>query len=215
MKQTLILLIVFSAAFAHAQKNHPDFVFAQNTRVSWLGVDFTHVKLIGDFSQFSGIGEKSASQIKNQYFHAWNRLIINERKKYDVAGMLRRDHVFYDVNMIDSLNDDTPLCDIESYNNPDYTFEDISKFVSAYDFKGKTGVGVLLLAESLNKTEMEGYFHFIAIDMATREILIHERIAGEPGGIGIRNYWAGSIFNIMENIEKVYYRNWRGECAKN
>ena len=112
MKQTLILLIVFYAAFAHAQKNHPDFVFTHNTKVSWLGVDFTHVKLIGDFSQFSGIGEKSASQIKNQYFHAWNKLIVNERQKYDVAGMLRQNYVYYDINMIDSLNDNTAVCDI-------------------------------------------------------------------------------------------------------
>jgi hypothetical protein len=215
MKQTLILLLVFSVAFAHAQKNHPDLVFAPNEEVSWLGLDFTHVKLIGDFSQFSGIGEKSASQIKNQYFHAWNRLIVNERQKYDVAGMLRRDEVFYDIGMIDSLNDNTPVCNIEGYNNPYYTIEDISKFVSVYDFKGKTGIGVLLLVESLNKVEMEGCFHFVAIDMNTHHILIHERLTGEPGGFGIRNYWAGSIYHAMENIEHEYYRNWRRDCAKN
>jgi hypothetical protein len=213
MKKVITLWLVFLTTLTFAQKTE-DLFLDKDIRVSWLGIDFSHVKLIGDFSQFAGIGEKSASQIKNRYFAAWNKLVLNEREKYDIKGMLRRDEVFYDIELTDSLNDNTALCDIESYNNPHYGMEDINKFVGTYDLKGKTGVGVVLIAESLNKADNEAYFHFVAMNLATKEILIHERLRGEPGGIGIRNYWAGAIYDVMRQVENIYYRNWRSACAK-
>jgi hypothetical protein len=213
MKKMITLLFVFLAAQIMAQKTE-DIFRSDDVRISWLGIDFSHVKLIGDFSQFSGIGEKSASQIKNRYFPAWNKLVLHERDKYDVKGMLHRDEVFYDIKITDSLNYGTPLNDIESYNNPHYTLEDMNKFISSYNLSGRTGIGVVFIAESLNKTDNEAYFHFVAINLTTREVLIHERLRGEPGGIGIRNYWAGAIYDVMRQVENIYYRNWRSAFAK-
>jgi hypothetical protein len=214
MKKILIALLVCSITLSHAQKMATDLVFNNDAKISWLGVDFSHVKLIGDFSHFAGFGERNSSQIKNNYFDSWNKLIINERDKYDIKGMLRKDEIIYDIDMVSSLNENTPLCNIEAYNNPKYTLEDVNGFIAGYDLQGKTGIGVVFIAESLNKAENEGYFHFVAIDMSTKQVLIHERLQGEPGGFGIRNFWAGSIHDVMEKIEEIYYRNWRSACAK-
>lgn len=214
MKKTLTLLLLCITTITWSQKAE-DLFHSSDVKFSWLGIDFSHVKLIGDFSQFSGLGDKSSYQVKTIYFPAWNKLVVNEREKYDVNGMLRKDNIFYDIDMIMGINEKTPLEDLEAYNSPVYTREDIVKFINAYDTEGKSGIGVVLIAESLNKAEKEAYFHFAAINLSTKEILIHQRLRGEPGGFGIRNYWAGSIHDVMKQIEKIYYRSWRAEYARN
>ena len=80
--------------------------------------------------------------------------------------------------------------------------------MSFYNTEGKKGVGVFFLAESLNKNTREGCFHFIAMDMKTKELLIHERLLGKPKGFGLRNYWAGSIYSVIKKIKKKRYKVW-------
>tara|TARA_B110000037_G_C17119218_1_gene505065 strand:+ start:3265 stop:3906 length:642 start_codon:yes stop_codon:yes gene_type:complete len=180
-----------------------------DVEVSWLGIDFSHVKLIGEFSQFSSLGGGSAVQIRDQYFPSWNHLMLNEREKYDIKGMLRKGDINYDIDMLMSINSNAAIENMETYNTPHYTLDNIKSFITLYNTEDKEGIGILFIAESLNKSNIEAYFHFVAIDMKTKEILIHQRIRGLPRGFGLRNYWAGSIFNIIKDIEKVHYRNWK------
>jgi hypothetical protein len=213
MKKTIILLLVCLPALAWTQTAE-DLFKTNDVKISWLGVDFSHVKLIGCFSHFHGFGEKNARQIKHDYFPEWNSIILHEREKYDVRGMLRKDDIFYDIDMIGSVNQKALLEDLEAYNTPHYALEDIKKFVEVYNFEGKTGIGIVLIAETLNKAENEAYFHFVAINMKTREILVHQRVRGEPSGMGMRNYWANAIDNVIRQIERNYYRTWRAEYAR-
>jgi hypothetical protein len=208
----LFIFALLSVVFTYAQSAQD--LFSGNTQINWLGIDFSNVRLIGDFSQFSGAGEKNPSQIKRIYFPAWNKLILDEREKYDVAGMLRKDKVFYDIDMVMDLNSNASLDEMETYNAPVYAREDIEKFVTKYKTGGKEGVGVVLIAESLNKAEKEAWFHFVAIDMGSKKILVHDRIRGEPSGIGLRNYWAGAIHDVIKDINKNRYRNWKSDYAK-
>ena len=210
MKKYIIILLLTSSVAANSQTLN-DLFSKSDTKISWLGIDYTHVKLVGDFSQFSGIGDENTIEIRNKYFPSWNSLIINEPKKYDVRGMLRKADIFYDIDLIMKMNSETTIEDLESYNNPNYSEEDIKGFVNSISFKNKDGIGVLFIAESLNKINEEAYYHFVAIKMATKEILIQERLRGEPRGFGIRNYWGGSIFNVMDNVKKVYYKRWKNE----
>jgi hypothetical protein len=215
--KAVVALLVFAlfliVNITDAQKAEDLFV-SNDTKISWLGIDFSHVKLIGQFAQFGGAGEKNASQIKSTYFPGWNYLIPNEREKYDIAGMLRKDHVYYDIDMIMDVNAKTAVEELESYNAPQYTREDIEKFVGGYDTGRKEGIGVLFVAESLNKATVEAWFHFVAINMKTREVLVHDRLRGEPSGLGIRNYWAGAIHDVITQISRNRYRNWRSQYAQ-
>jgi hypothetical protein len=213
MKKSLALIsLLMISAFTYAQTAQD--LFSGDTKISWLGVDFSNVKLVGDFSQFHGAGEKSPSQIKRTFFPAWNNLVLDEREKYDVAGMLRKDKVFYDIDMILDVNANASLDEMEQYNAPTYSREDIEKFVKKYKTQGKEGIGIVFIAETLNKAETEAYFHFVALDMGTNKILVHDRIRGEPSGIGLRNYWAGAIHDVIKEITKSRYRNWKSEYAK-
>jgi hypothetical protein len=129
MKKIMLVLCVLISTISFGQTDA--------VRITWLGIDFSQVKLIGDFSQFAGWGHKSSGQIKERYFYSWNALILNERQKYDIKGMTRKSEIFYDIDMIAKLNDSVSLNSLQAYNNPHYTPEDIKQFVSKYDFKNK------------------------------------------------------------------------------
>ena len=47
--------------------------------------------------------------------------------------------------------------------------------------------------------------------METKEVLVQERLMGEPGGFGLRNYWVRPIYNIIRDIEKKQYKIWKSK----
>jgi hypothetical protein len=211
LKKTLFIALVTLTSLSQAQTAE-DLFRTSEVKISWLGIDFSHVNLIGKFSNFTG--DKSSWDIKHVYFPVWNKLVLDEREKYDIKGMLRKDVIYYDIDMISSVNDSAPLEDLESYNTPRYTDDDINNFIKAYNTENKNGIGVVLIAETLNKAETEAYFHFAAINLATKEVLIHQRLRGKPGGFGFRNYWAGAILDVLRQVDENYYRLWRSTYAK-
>lgn len=214
MKRNVLAILVLLIANTLQAQTASDLFSSNDIKVSWLGIDFSHTKLIGAFDQIGGAFEQSPGSVKNEYFPAWNKLIINEPKKYDVNGMLRKDNVRYDIDMLMKINAMTPLGDIEGYNAPDYGIDDLKKFVSAYDLGGKTGLGVVFINECLNKGKEEAIFHVIVLNLATKEILIHERVVGKPQGFGLRNYWAGSIYSVIKQVKNNYYGEWKARYKK-
>ena len=213
MKKLIFSLAVVSTTLVGHSQTASDLFTDKDIRVSWLGVDYTQVKLIGKFDQFADWGEQSLAELKNDYFPAWNKVIINERQKYDLAKMLDRKEVYYDIDMMMMHNAEAKSDGLEAYNEPNYTPEQIEKFVQQYDLKDKEGIGILLLAESYNKAVEMATYHFVAINMNTGKVLFQERIKGEPGGFGLRNYWAGSIHRVVEKIQKDYYKKWKEQYS--
>ncbi len=209
-KQFFISMLVLFASYTHSQ-TLDDLYKPSDVKISYLGIDFSHVKLIGDFSQFAEAGYTSTLEIRDRYFPRWNKIVLAEPQKYDLKGMLRKGNIFFDIDMIMKLNSKAPLEDMESYNTPNYNFDDIKKFVAEYDLKNKKGLGVVFIAECLNKNLAEAYYHFVVLNLETKEILLHKRLQGKPRGFGLRNYWAGSIYDIIKDIRNFYYLQWKSE----
>jgi hypothetical protein len=213
MKKLMILFVMLSQSVFCQQAS--DLFKSTDIQYTWLGIDYSHVKLIGEFTEISSAGEKTAVQIKKTYFPAWNNLIVNEPKKYDIAGMLRKEKIGYDIDMINEINEKTAVEEMETTKTPEYTKDDIEKFVKGYNPKQKNGIGLLFVAETLNKAKEEAYYHFVAIDLKTNKVLIHDRLRGQPGGFGLRNYWAGSVYNVIKDINKSRYKAWKATYASN
>ena len=180
-----------------------------SVKVSYLGIDFSHVKLIGNFTEFFDAGGKNNMEIRDEYFPRWNMVVVNEREKYDIRGMLRKDEIYYDIDMISAINAETNLDGIVSYNTEKFTDAAIQSFVSQYNLEGKEGIGVLFIAECLNKSSLEAIFHFVAINMNTGEVIFQRRLRGEPHGFGLRNYWANSVGKIIQDIKFYYFNEWK------
>ena len=215
MKKILLIIImgvvIFQKAFSQTSE---DLFYPSDVEIFWMGIDFSHVKLIGEFSHFNGAGEKSARQIKKDYFPAWNKLILNEREKYDLEGMMRKDQIIYNIDGVMAINEQADLEEMEVYNPPRYKEEDIQKFIEGYDLSNEKGIGLFLIAECLDKSAKEAYFYFVAISMPSKEILVLQRLRGEPSGFGVRNYWAGAIFHIFDEIKKSHYSSWKASIRK-
>lgn len=213
MKKSLILSLFFITSLSVFSQDTKS-LFDRDTEITWLGIDFSHVKIIGEFSHYFIAESKGAVEIRDMYFPAWNYLIQGERDKYDFRPMLRKREVFYDINMIMDINASTNIDSLKAHSSPRYTAEEIKNFVSKYDFSGirnKDGIGILFIAEALDKYSVEAYFHFVAVNMKTGEILLQDRLRGEPHGFGIRNYWAGAFYDVMKLIEARYYGRWRNK----
>jgi hypothetical protein len=206
-KRFFVLLLIHVALIANAQTIQD--LFRPDAQVTWLGIDFSHVKLIGNFAEFFDAGVKSTWKIRDIYFPRWNAIILEESAKYDVRGMLRKDEIRYDLDMITGINAQTPLGDLEAYNTVRFSEEEIQSFLRQYDFKGREGIGIVFIAECLNKNSLEAWYHFVAIDMRTGVILLHDRLRGQPSGVGLRNYWANSVHKVIRNIRDYYYWEWK------
>jgi hypothetical protein len=209
MKRQLFIFLLL-AGTAGIQSQTVSDLFQQNDiRVTYLGIDYSHVKLIGNFSEFFEVGGKNIMELRDTYFPRWNMVVVNERDKYDLAGMLRKQDIYYDIDMISAVNSRTNLEGLVSLNTVKFTEEDISQFVSEYDFKGKEGIGVLFIAECLNKSAEEAIFHFVAMNMQTGDILFQRRLKGIPNGIGLRNYWINPLYRIINDVKFYYYQEWK------
>ncbi len=82
-KSIIVLLLVFSVFIVNSQTTK-DFFKSNDVKITWLGIDYSHVKIVGGFNLLGNDGVKNENQIKNMYFPAWNNLIIDESSKYDV-----------------------------------------------------------------------------------------------------------------------------------
>ncbi len=213
-KSILLFLALFHLITTGYSQTIKDLFIKSPTPIYWLGIDFSHVKLIGEFSQFSEWGEAGAGIIKNKYFPAWNELIIKEYTKYDVGTMLRKENISLKIKTITAINENAPIEEMEDLSDPDYTDADIRAWVSGYNFDVKEGIGILFLAESLNKLREYGKYHVLAINMSTKEVLLHEVIKGKSGGFGLRNYWARSFCEVMNEIRDYRYRDWKKKYGK-
>jgi hypothetical protein len=213
MKNILFTFLLIPVCLTSNAQDVRD-LFKPEVPLTWLGIDYSHCKLIGNFAEFADAGRRSTWQIRDSYFPKWNAIILDEPEKYDVKGMLRRGDMRYDLGMITGINSQAILAEMEVFSPVIYSDEDIRSFVNQYEFRDADGIGIVLIAESMNKIMPEAWYHFVAIDMRSGKVILHERLRGQPGGIGLRNYWANSVHNVISNIQEYYYWEWKEQSAR-
>jgi hypothetical protein len=105
--------------------------------------------------------------------------------------------------------------DIISTNPADFNrFKetDIAAMVKALDLSGKVGIGLVFIMEAMRKVDKKGdaAIWVTLIDMKTKKVLMTERLESKAaGGFGFRNYWASTIKDLIDDIDKKKYNEWR------
>jgi len=176
------------------------------TPVTYLGIDFTQARLINDAGA-------SATDLKEKHFPGINQVVVNEPKKYDLAKAFKKP-ITNDISVTEKANATIDADKIKSSSSSDENRLDaatIQKVVNQYDLGGKKGVGLVFIMEGLNKPGAKGSMYVTFIDMATRKVIFTERMAGKAGGFGYKNYWAKSVFEVLEDIEKLKYKEWKSK----
>jgi hypothetical protein len=207
-----------------------DFFNDGNVPLMYLGIDFTRTKLIDD-------ANANTQDIKDRQYAGLNEIIVQEAKKYDVKKAFRRNNsVDHDLGPVEKRNQTIDMNQIKSTNTSDFhrfNADSVAAVVSQYDFSGKKGIGLLIVMEALSKSEKMAASWYTFVDMSTKKVLATDRIeskvggGGPPGpfphppspgdprsdfyGNGWRNYWASTVRNAIEMVEKSRYNEWKGK----
>jgi hypothetical protein len=200
----LSTLILCLSGIVNAQ-SPKEFFSSSETPVTWLGVDFTLVKMVG-------MADANLNDIRDRQCTGINQVIVNEPKKYDLADAFDKKSVTTDISEVNKRNEKMNIEGVKSDNASDYQRlkpEDIAKLVKGFDFGGKKGLGILFVMEGMSKTEKEGSMYATLVDMGKNKMLMTERVTGDAGGFGFRNYWAGSINKVLQSIDKRKYKEWK------
>ena len=64
--------------------------------------------------------------------------------------------------------------------------------------------------EAMSKSEKAASIWVTLVDMKSKKVLMTERIESKVSmAFGFRNYWASSIRNLIETIQKKKYNEWK------
>ena len=190
MKKLLSIALCLIAVSGFAQKGKTKMA------ADFYGVDYSCVSVVG-------ANEQPAEFIKA--FEAINRLFLSEPKKYDVAGFTGIDILSTNV---EQANEALGGLAAEQFT-PRSTKADIAAqlpgILARYD-NGSGNKGLVLIATTLDKGNGIGYYTAVLFDPATQEVILQMDMAGKPGGFGLRNYWAGSVYNALKKQGKYLTR---------
>ncbi|HTB99780.1 MAG TPA: hypothetical protein VK705_03790 [Ferruginibacter sp.] len=195
-----LLFICTSVTTAFAQTK--DDILSGNADITFLGLDFSQTKFIGDATQYKDAGVITNDDFRDKYAVGWNQLFINEQKKYDVAKAIDyKKDIPYDLDITEKANNglkkDFFSNDLNDYNK--LTADKIDAIVKRYNFQGKKGIGMIIFVEGMSKGKVEAGAWVTFVDMGTRKVLLTAYKTGEAGGFGFKNYWAKAFLNILKD----------------
>lgn len=180
---------------------------SSETPVFYLGIDFTLARLID--------APENVFDVRDRQYPAINALIVNEPKKYDLAGAFHKSNIDHDLGLVEKKNAKINTEEIKSTNTADYSRlkeDDIIKLVKSFDFGSLKGVGLLFVMEGMSKARKGASVWVTLIDMGARKVLMAERMEGKTGmAFGFRNYWANPIRDVIDVIEKKKYNEWKSK----
>jgi hypothetical protein len=185
---TFILMILLGFMnYSFSQEYQKD---ANIKNVVWLGVDFTAAK-------FTLVTEDPAV-IVNQMLKAINVLIISEREKFNIRSFFKVDEVSNNIELVIEFNQQIDPSALVIYDDYKLDMDQVKDVIKKYDVEDKSGTGLIFVAENLNKVSQTGSYYVCFFDLSTKEIIDCKRMTGAVSGIGFRNYWACSIYNVMK-----------------
>lgn len=208
MKKLILILIATVSNLVLQAQNNLD-IFNTKNDITWLGVDYSEVKFIGPASGWGEVSTKTPTEMRDKYFPEWNELIISQPKQFPIADAVNRAEVNSDITITADMNAKMNKKEIFSENIGDYqlvTENMISDHLKKYNFKGKSGIGMLMMAEGMSKGREEASYWVVFVDMSSKKMLLAKRMTGKSGGFGFRNYWASPIKNILKDMRKEFKR---------
>ena len=187
---SLLLTIVANGVMAQNGQSGCTSSTTPSGNIVFFGIDYSLVR-------FSYIDESAAYAIRTM--PEINRLFITEAKKYDVNKLMGKlvvkTNLDYANTVIYNLSDEHVIV------NEDYkiSINDVMALIAKYPNSADEGVGLVFVAENMNKKNATGSYYVTFFNLKTREMLTTCRKTGKAGGFGMRNYWAASIYNLMKN----------------
>jgi hypothetical protein len=215
MKRTIKFSWLFALVFIFGNLQHAsaqtlkDFFNNSETPLTYLGIDFTKAKLINEAGG-------NPMDIRNRLYNSINDVVVNEPKKYDIAGAFHKSSVTSDLTAVKAKNEKINAEEIMSSNTADFNRlkeTDIAGMVKALAISGKKGIGLLFVMEGMKKEDKKAAASVwaVLIDLQTKKVLLSERFENKAAGFGFRNFWSSTIKATIDDIEKDKYKEWKAK----
>ncbi|WP_418214487.1 hypothetical protein [Bacteroides difficilis] len=160
--------------------------------IKFYGVDYSQVKIFGAY--------ESPIQFKNA-FRRINELFIREAKKYNVGKQLKKEVTEISLDAVNQVNENIDPSKLMTYKS-EYSLskEEIKAAIDALPIQKTSGVGMVFIAQFLDKSNNRGTYEVVFFNTETKEIIEEWITSGKARGFGLRNYWAGSIHSALKKL---------------
>ena len=160
--------------------------------IKFYGVDFSKAQALG-------VAE-SVDQFK-EVFSRINSLFLSEAKKYNIDKFFKVNSTTA-VRQLDEVN--YKIVSSSFYGEADdyqISEAELAQEIKELPITDTEGTGLVFVAELLSKTANKGTYHIVFFDIASRDIIDTWKATGKAGGFGLRNYWAGSIYSVLDGVK--------------
>lgn len=207
MKKLALSLLLLSGFVFKAQDASKVF---SATEIVWFGMDFTKATFVGQFDQGMGAMPATGGDMKNKWIPQWNSLIATEQQNFDFKKALGKDNIYYDITAMNTLNTKINPDGCMDVNPGKIERSAIDGMVKKYSSNDKKdGVGLAFIVENFNKGAQVADIYVTFFDIATKKVLICEKVTGAAKGIGMRNYWAGAVKSIIKDLGSGTFKSWK------
>jgi hypothetical protein len=216
MKKIVLSIVIIASSIITVAQNTAKDIFSKPDMV-WFGLNFSEAKMVGNFAQVGEAGESSSKELRDKWMPSWNGLIIGEPQNFKFAETYEKDNIITDINSTEKMNKAINLGSLTqdemfSFSDPQKAVKNVVSKLQANE--KKEGLGLVYVVESFNKNTQIATIYVTIFDIATKNVLITEKIEGKGAGIGLRNYWAGAVKVITKEVKANYYKNWKKTYGK-
>jgi hypothetical protein len=207
LRVTLILFCALGLVGQGLYAQRVNDIFNPSTPIYFLGVDFSGAYLIAPEGTWDPEGIES-------WMQSINELIVVEPSKYRIANAIKRKSVENKVEVANTRNARINTDEMLATDYSSLAFlkrSDIATIMGDYDYKGLSGIGLIFNIEAFNKFTNTGTMWVTFVDTRSGEVFFTERMNGKSGGFGLRNFWAASIYNVIKDIEKGTFSQWKAK----
>lgn len=206
MKKSAIAFLMFLGVALVAQDKSK---VSSAKEIVWFGLDFTKAKFVGQFDQGMGAMPATGGDMRNKWIPQWNALIQNEQQNFDIKKALGVESVYYDIASVNTLNSKLNPDGCMDVNPGKIDKSEIEGMVKKYESADKKdGVGLAFVVENFNKGSQMADVYVTFFDIASKKVLICEKVSGAARGVGMRNYWAGAIKGIIKEMGS-NFKSWK------
>lgn len=178
--------------------------FLKTREILWVGINFAKAK-------FTRKGFDFNQETLQHHLQEWNKLILNDQKKYDIRMSFRKPMMKYDLSVITKLNKSLKVNDVLTLfisSQHVYSDEQMRNYVATLELPATLPYALMFAVESFDTTVKTAAIWVVITKTDTREVVLCEKFLKKPAGIGLRNYWARTFYNVFYDIQSDAFRRW-------
>ena len=178
--------------------------FLQVREILWVGINFSKAK-------FTREGFDRTQESLQRCLHEWNMLILNDQKKYDIRMSFRKPVMQYDLSVITKINKSLKTSDIFTKHiriDDVLTDSQMCEYVSSLVLPNTLPYALSFVVESFDATVKTAAIWVVITKTDTNEVVLCEKFLKKPAGLGVRNYWARTFYNVFYDIQSNSFLRW-------